>query len=390
MKFISLTALFITAVMNSIAQPDPTIYTKWEPGFTHSLQHTHDMALPAWGPYSNKFNGISHVPTKNDGIRFDVVVQPSLYFRNVTPLASTQRESGYHPWDASADLTYFAYRFQLEWKEQVYCDVSFSKIDENSRLIRAAYVNNTAHTRSMALNIFSSIMYPYQKRMGIVSPNDTHFYKASDYINFTDSIKAFNYNLVYDGQLRGQIKDENAASKTAIVTGKNPGEQLSYQFTNNRQLQEGVILLRYRSVDKADAKISFKLHHQAAQNIVLPYSKEYTLVEVAVKDLSSGNLDLTLKTLSKTKIALDGFILLKQNEIETIKFQEEHINRIPQEIESGVNNSAVFKYDDIDEYYGILWSDSLADRRALFDDNPDKALAHFNHLVKKGHRSSDK
>ncbi|TYR37860.1 hypothetical protein FXV77_00800 [Sphingobacterium phlebotomi] len=389
-KHLSLAVLLLTVVSNLIAQPAPTIYTKWEPGFTHSLQHTHDMALPAWGPYSTKFNGISHVPAKNDGIRFDVVVQPSLYFRNVIPLASTQRESGYHPWDASADLSYFVYRFQLEWKDQVYCDVSFSKIDENSRLIRAAYVNNTARTRSMALNIFSSIMYPYQKRMGIVRPNDTHFYKASDYINFTDSIKAFNYNLVYDGQLRGQIKDENAASKTAIVTGKNPGEQLSYQFINNRQLQEGVILLRYRSVDKANAKISFRLHHQTAQNIVLPYSKEYTLAEVAVKDLPTGNFDLTLKTLSKNKIALDGFILLKQDEIEIIKFQEEHINRIPQEIESGVNNSAVFKYDDIDEYYGILWSDSLADRRALFDDNPDKALAHFNHLVKKEHRSSDK
>lgn len=377
-------------VANLVAQPAPTIYTKWEPGFTHSLQHTHDMALPAWGPYSTKFNGISHVPAKNDGIRFDVIVQPSLYFRNVIPLASTQRESGYHPWDASADLSYFAYRFQLEWKDQVYCDVSFSKVDENSRLIRAAYVNNTNRPRSMALNIFTSIQYPYQKRVAIVKPHDIKFYQASDYLDFTDSIKAFNYNLVYDGQLRGQIKDENAASKTAIVAGKNPGEQLSFRLKNDRNMRQGVILIRYRSVDNDDAQLSIALNNNTGAIATLPYTKDYSLVSIAAADIPNGALNLTLKTLNKAKIALDGFMLLHEDEIPSIKFQEASINRIPKEIQSGVNNSAVFKYDDIDEYYGILWNDSLADRRILFDDNPDKALAHLDHLMKKDHRSRHK
>ncbi len=382
--------LMFTVVANLVAQPAPTIYTKWEPGFTHSLHHTHDMALPAWGPYSTKFNGISHVPAKNDGIRFDVVVQPSLYFRNVIPLASTQRESGYHPWDASADLSYFAYRFQLEWKDQVYCDVSFSKVDENSRLIRAAYVNNTNRPRSMALNIFTSIQYPYQKRMAIVKPHDIKFYQASDYLDFTDSINAFNYNLVYDGQLRGQIKDENAASKTAIVAGKNPGEQLSYRLKNDRNMRQGVILIRYRSVDNDDAQLSISLNNNTSATATLPYTKEYSLVSIAVAEIPNGVLNLKLKTLKKAKIAFDGFMLLHDEEIPSIKFQEASINRIPKEIESGVNNSAVFKYDDIDEYYGILWNDSLADRRILFDDNPDKVLAHLDHLMKKDHRSSHK
>src|SRR5690606_22476173 len=119
----------------------------------------------------------------------------------------------------------------------------------------------------------------------------------------------------------------------------------------------------------------------------LPYTKDYSLVSIAVAGIPNGALNLTLKTLNKAKIALDGFMLLHEDEIPSIKFQEASINRIPKEIQSGVNNAAVFKYDDIDEYYGILWNDSLAYRIILFDDKPDTALAHLDLLMKKDHQS---
>src|SRR5690606_22475513 len=66
LNYLSFIVLMFAVVANLVVQPAPTIYTKWEPGFTHSLQHTHDMALPAWGPYSTKFNGISHVPRSEE------------------------------------------------------------------------------------------------------------------------------------------------------------------------------------------------------------------------------------------------------------------------------------------------------------------------------------
>jgi hypothetical protein len=50
-----------------------------------------------------------------------------------------QRESRYHPWQATAYLSYFSYRFELEWKDRVYCDVSFSEIDDKSGLIKAEF-----------------------------------------------------------------------------------------------------------------------------------------------------------------------------------------------------------------------------------------------------------
>ncbi len=144
----------------------------WQNGFTRNrLKNTHDMALPSWGPYSNKYNGISHVPAENNGIRFDVIVQPSLYLRNQTVLANTQRESGYHPGRRRRIFLIFSYRYELEWKDKVYCDVSFSSVDEKSRLIKAEFVNNTTSNRSLALNMFSTIIFPYSKRVRLFYRN---------------------------------------------------------------------------------------------------------------------------------------------------------------------------------------------------------------------------
>ncbi|MCH5720033.1 hypothetical protein [Niabella hibiscisoli] len=92
-----LAALVLITAAKVAGQPSSAIYSSWQPGFTKTLHKTHDMALPAWGPYSTRFNGISHVPAENTGLRFDVIVQPSLYFRNVTPLGSTQRETDITP-----------------------------------------------------------------------------------------------------------------------------------------------------------------------------------------------------------------------------------------------------------------------------------------------------
>ena len=64
---------------------------------------THDLTLPAWGPYTKKYSGISHIPPANDGVRFDLAVFPGLYRRRVD-VPDVRFESGYHVWAAAPDL----------------------------------------------------------------------------------------------------------------------------------------------------------------------------------------------------------------------------------------------------------------------------------------------
>lgn len=368
------------------AQPSSSIYTEWQQGFTKSLENTHDMALPCWGPYSNRYNGISHVPAENNGIRFDVIVQPSLYLRNQTVIANTQRESGYHPWQAAPDLSYFSYRYELEWKDRVYCDVSFSHVDDKSRLIKAEFVNNTTSNRSLALNIFSTIVFPYSKRIKMLLPAEVNWQNACDYISKTDSIIAYNYNLVYNGQLRGQVNDENAVSNTAIVLGKTPGEKLLYRLPNNRGLQNAVLVFRYRTAGGGAAGILATVNGKR-QPLELNGTKEYALATLDVDNLPQGNIDLCIETPGNTVVKLDGFALVKNTEVSLVKDNEEKLNPIPKQIATGISNGIILKYDDVKEYYGLVWSDVSADERVLLHDDPDETLAKFENLVKAGHGS---
>jgi len=380
--FCILTLTFLTAFFSNLyAQSKPGTYN-WEPDFANLLKHSHNMALPSWGPYSDQYNGISHVPAQNNGIRFDVLVQPSLYLRNLTPLANVKRETGYHAWQASADLSYFSYRFELEWKDRVFCDVSFSKIDEQSRLIKAEFVNNTASNRSMAVNIFNTISFPYHKRIKPILPDSAKWYNAADYTDFLDSVPNWQHHLVYDGQLRGQSNDDLAASNTAVTLGKNAGEKVVYNVLNNRGISSGVIMVRYKTISAGNASLQLKMNGEFMSNINLPAKKEYSLVELQFKNLGKGTITFSLQILNKAEIKLDGFTILKKKEVPAVQFIEDNINHVPKQLFTGLPNAVILKYDDIDEFYGMVWSDITADKKELFDDQPDQVLAIFNNLTK--------
>ncbi|MVN91257.1 MGH1-like glycoside hydrolase domain-containing protein [Mucilaginibacter aquatilis] len=342
------------------------------------------MALPAWGPYSTNYNGISHVPARNNGIRFDVIVQPSFYLRNNIALASTQRESGYHPWQASPTLSYFSYRYELEWKDRVYCDVSFSEIDKQSRLIKAEFVNNTQSNRSLALNLFSTISYPYNKKVKAILPEGTSWQEAASYISFTDSVKPANYNLIYNGQLRGQVTDENAVSGTAIQTSKIAGQIINYNLSNLRHSKNGVIIIRYKNNGSKDARLQAVVNGRRAKVLAFKPTTNYTQLALNVDDLKGKFLSFLLNTIGDGSIFLDGFALVDNDDVPSVKFQNEELNLKP-EITKVLHNGAILKYNDIEEYYGILWQDTTADRRTILDQSPDEALAKFDNLVKAGH-----
>ena len=72
-----------------------------------SLAGKHDLRLSSWGPYTKRYIGISHIPDVHAGLRFDLSVFPGLYRRAVN-IPNVMWESGYHPWEAAPDLSYFS------------------------------------------------------------------------------------------------------------------------------------------------------------------------------------------------------------------------------------------------------------------------------------------
>ena len=148
---------------------------------------THDLSLPAWGPYTKQYSGISHIPAANDGVRFDLAVFPGLYRRRVD-VPNVRFESGYHVWKAAPDLSCYTLRHELEWKDRVYADVSFAPLGENARLIRVECCNGTDTPQNLVLHYMASAHdpVPSYRRFALTGaevrlPEHAAFVLAKDY-----------------------------------------------------------------------------------------------------------------------------------------------------------------------------------------------------------------
>lgn len=109
-----------------------------------SSGNSHDIAsLHAWGPYSKRYAGISHIPDMRKGIRFDFSVMPG-YYRNRQLVPHVLFESSYYPWEINPEMTRITYRYELEWKDRVYTDVTYHILDDNRTLVGIHCVNNTS------------------------------------------------------------------------------------------------------------------------------------------------------------------------------------------------------------------------------------------------------
>ena len=81
--------------------------------------------LPLWGPYSKKYMGVSRplYDSPITGARFDCVVHPAEANMN-QPAPNVTFPSSWHMWDAAADLSYYSYRVEMEWRDRLYADVA--------------------------------------------------------------------------------------------------------------------------------------------------------------------------------------------------------------------------------------------------------------------------
>ena len=123
------------------------------------LAGSHDLRLSLWGPYTKRYMGISHIPDVQSGLRFDLSVFPGLYRRRVD-VPNVKWESGYHPWEAAPDLSYFTHRHEVIWKDQLFCDIGFCRLDEQAVLVRMAAINRTADPQNLVLHYMASLHFP--------------------------------------------------------------------------------------------------------------------------------------------------------------------------------------------------------------------------------------
>ncbi len=341
------------------------------PGFSELLRDSHDLRLPDWGPYTNKYAGISHIPRLQEGVRFDVSIIPGIYRRkNLVP--NVRMESGYHPWETSSDLSYYSYRYELEWKDQVFADVSFAKMNDSARLIKTRFVNNTDIDQIPILHYMMNLNLPKGRKLQRIElPEKGVWINGVPYyqLNLKGREPKYQDNLMYDGRLRGETQDDNMVHRTGLGNGfgEKMGDQVIYRFSLPHSLTADLILRH-----KNNSPVHLKLSGTVQQDIELSPTENFTSTNVSAGQLDKGEHTLAITT--SNSLVLDGFAIIPKGSQSDLQYEKVEWGFTPKVSEGPIPQCRILKFPGCDEVYGFSWKFPLYRVRQFLNSDLEKTL----------------
>ncbi len=334
---------------------------------------THDLSLPAWGPYTKQYSGISHIPAANDGVRFDLAVFPGLYRRRVD-VPNVRFESGYHVWKAAPDLSCYTLRHELEWKDRVYADVSFAPLGENARLIRVECCNGTDTPQNLVLHYMASAHdpVPSYRRFALTGaevrlPEHAAFVLAKDYDDLRFAVPRPTDGLGWDGMRRAEEPVEGFAGGYGVGLGfgcaagygpfgqplpSGAGDAVTYTFTLEQPLQRPCLCVRYINADSAAS--GYRL--SSGDVLELPPAPQPEVARICLsRPLAAGAHTLTLTAAGTGGAKLDCFALCEAADSGAFCVTPRGSGACPEMELYEKEGFLTLKYPHIRECYGVLW-----------------------------------
>ncbi len=345
--------------------------------------NTHDLlSLPDWGPYSKKYFGISHIPDVSRGLSYDLSFFPLLASGPVKLPCVTNADSGVHPWQTAPRMEFYSLRMETIWKDQVYADVSYSQLSENSRLARLELVNRTGSPHEITLNCLSQLVFP---PLRIYTAQPIRLYKAElpagalwidalDYADLQYGTPRPTDNLVNDGLWRGEERKHETVGGSVIGQGfgREAGDRVLYKLRLKRPVPNAVLVARFE-VD-AGEKVSFKLEGVVERQITFAGTGKFDTVSVPLGDLQAGECELRFTSLGGAPLALNGFVLVDSASAGQVRFVRAPWHPVPQIETVPAVNGLILQYEDVSNAYGFALGVPWAGRRQLKWRNLDAAF----------------
>ncbi len=310
-----------------------------------------------WGPYSKKYSGISRITDHESqkGVRFDCVVSPAIENAD-SRVPNVTVPTGIHPWEAASDYSFYSYRCDLEWKDRVYADVSFTKLSKESVLIRTEFFNNTEMKQICLLNLFSAVEYPGVLSVTPVLPEKCVFIDALDYISYEYATSRPWDRQTHDALKKGEFLDDRFCGRRGLgdrdehryILEKFPkfaaekGDTVIYSADVNEDFAEPALFVRYRTTDGEAAKFSLN-----GKTVVFPESGDLKIIKLPI-DIAKGKNEFTFISEGTGGIELDFLAVCEAgDEVKVISEPNKYVPQIKMyETENGKKVS--YKYDGID------------------------------------------
>ncbi|SMD08577.1 MGH1-like glycoside hydrolase domain-containing protein [Pedobacter africanus] len=335
-----------------------------------ALNNTHDMLLSAWGPYSKRYAGISHIPEFKSGIRFDFSVFPGLY-RYKPSVPHVLLQSDYFPWKSNDDLTKYTFRHELLWKDEAYADVTYEVVDSSSVLVAVRCVNNTALPQNMDVNLMAYLDYPENYPLyGLHLGKGSFWINALEYQSLKFAKPGPRDNLVYDGWLAAEVRNEafiDGRGMGAAFSSTN-GNRVNYQIPLTDRQLEGKLILFYR-MKKGTSQV-FRTGGLAEESIRLKGTGNLEQVSIAYRADKAGLQAFWITSEAGDVVEFNGFALVPSAEPlpEIVALEKQFTPEVKEDMDS---KTLVLKYKEIANYYGIAWDDNNARIREFKNDELD-------------------
>ncbi len=343
------------------------------------LANTHDLeSLSDWGPFARDIYALSHIADRKKGIKFDFCLIPGILRRSFFP-PETLRECGCSPLEAAPDLSYFAFRQQMEGMDHLYCDTAYGNIGKNLWIGRAEFVNNTHELRASSL-LACVRLAPRPDVMPFI-PENAQFIDALDYEEISYSYTRFDHNLVFAGGRRGEQNFPGTVNNRCIgkpfydkglpCFAEKAGDKIVYKITSGHT--DGTIYARMRVDKEKNQQFDVLLNGQKFA-FDLAGSGEFELVELYCGKLEKINTLEIISSSDGAGLYIDGFIAGdKTLQVADILFAPMGRAMSPQVQDGSAAQSCIVSSDKLSHNYACWWSRAESSCREYWVDN----LSHF-------------
>lgn len=298
-----------------------------------------DGVFPVWGPYSKKYMGISRIVDEDmqSGVRFDCTASPAV-FGSGARVPNTTVPCGCRAWHCNDDYSYFSYRFDLENKDDVYSEVSYVRLSDESTLIRTEIFNNTELIQNCLVNYFLSLEYRSDSYCDVTFPKKHCLVKADEYDEYSYKIRRPWDEQNADAMKKGVFPDDkfylgrglgDRASKWHLPKryfapfGGVKGDKVVYSVDCSQVFTSPVLAIRYRTsgIKYEQGKMVGVNYVEGKEDAVFTLNKEKHLLFEATNELKIKYFPLdevpdTLELVSEGKgaIELDFFAIIEQGD----------------------------------------------------------------------------
>lgn len=324
------------------------------------LAKTRDSRLPDWGPYSKEQSGIAHINDKKRGSRVDFAVFPSLYRSTYCSPSELYPAAGF-PWYAETDHSFYTYRFEVEWKDRVYADVSYLNRGDGSIGVKVELVNNSDAIAQLVLHYLASRHFPASELEWVVKTKGAHVLKdAVEYDDLYISTFDPRAHLTKNALLRGEVRKPAFYTNLRALGGlfgAGCGDRAKYTV-KTPAFENACLTVR------ASGRATLALEGIASGSFSVN-SEPQNGCEVftcQIGALEAGEHKFELISLGGEGAEVDCFVISEADDLPAFERRPRPVT--PELYESG-KNTVKIAYPESDCVYGIAWQGQSSEVREI-------------------------